>query len=147
MVPYCQEEGIALTPYSALAAGRLSRKPGETSERLEKDAYAKFKYDATAQQYAVIIERVAEIAEKRGISMTEVSLAWLLTKVASPVVGATKFHHVDGAAKAAELELTEEEIAYLEAPYVPHPLAGVMAQNRPEKAGEKHVWSTGSQKI
>ena len=147
MVPYCQEEGIALTPYSALAAGRLSRKPGETSERLEKDAYAKFKYDATAQQDAVIIERVAEIAEKRGISMTEVSLAWLLTKVASPVVGATKFHHVDGAARAAELELTEEEIAYLEAPYVPHPLAGVMAQNRPEKAGEKHVWSTGNQKI
>jgi aryl-alcohol dehydrogenase-like predicted oxidoreductase len=147
MVPYCQEEGIALTPYSALAAGRLSRKPGETSERLEKDAYARFKYDATAQQDGVIIERVAEIAEKRGVTMTEVSLAWLLTRVASPVVGATKLRHVDGAAKATELELTEEEIACLEAPYVPHPLAGVMAQNKPANAREKHVWSTGNQKI
>ena len=147
MVPYCQEEGIALTPYSALAAGRLSRKPGETSERLEKDSYAKFKYDATAQQDGIIIDRVAEIAEKRGVTMTEVSLAWLLTKVTSPVVGATKSHHVEGAAKATDLELTKEEIAYLEAPYVPHPLAGVMAQNKPANAKEKHVWSTGNQSI
>ncbi len=147
MVPYCQEEGIALTPYSALAAGRLSRKPGETSERLEKDAYAKFKYDATAQQDGGIIDRVAKIAEKRGVTMTEVSLAWLLTKVTSPVVCATKFHHVEGAAKATDLELTEEEIAYLEAPYVPHSLAGVMAQNKPVNAKEKHVWSTGNQSI
>ena len=147
MVPYCQEEGIALTPYSALASGRLSRKPGETSARLEKDAYAKFKYDATAQQDGIIIDRVAELAEKRGVTMTEISLAWLLTKVAAPVVGATKFHHIEGAAKAAELALTEEEIAYLEAPYVPHALAGVMAQNKPANAREKHVWSIGDQKI
>ena len=95
----------------------------------------------------MIIDRVAEIAEKRGVTMTEVSLAWLLTKVASPVVGATKFHHIEGAAKATELELTEEEIAYLEAPYVSHPLAGVMAQNKPANSKEKHVWSTGNQKI
>ena len=131
MVPYCDEENIALTPYSALASGRLSRKPGETSNRLEKDAYAKFKYDATKEQDDIIINRVAEVAEKRGVSMTEVSLAWLLTRVTSPVVGATKFHHIEGAAKAVALELTDEEISYLEAPYVPHPLAGVMAQNRP----------------
>ena len=147
MAPYCRQEGIALTPDSALAAGRLAKRPGETSLRLEKDAYAKFKYDTTAQQDGVIIDRVAKIAEKRGVTMTEVSLAWLLTKVASPVVGATKFHHVDGAAKATELELTEEEIACLEAPYVPHPLAGVMAQNKPANAKEKHVWSTGNQSI
>ena len=147
MVPYCREEGIALTPYSALASGRLARKPGETSVRLEKDAYARFKYDATAEQDGVIIGRVAELAEKRGVSMTEISLAWLLTKVAAPVVGATKFHHVEGAAKATDLDLTEEEIAYLEAPYVPHALAGVMAQNKPADTGKKHVWSTGNQKI
>ena len=134
MAPYCKEENIALTPYSALASGRLARKPGETSNRLEKDAFAKFKYDATKEQDEVIIGRVAEIAEKRGVSMTEVSLAWLLTKVTAPVVGATKFHHIEGAAKAVDLALTDEEIAYLEAPYVPHPLAGVMAQNRPVKA-------------
>ena len=107
---------------------------------MEKDAYAKFKYDATKEQDEVIINRVAELAEKRGVSMTEVSLAWLLTKVTAPVVGATKFHHIEGAAKAVELELTDDEIAYLEAPYVvPHPLAGVMAQNKPANAKEKHV--------
>ena len=131
MVPYCKEENIALTPYSALASGRLSRLPGEGgTKRAEEDKYAKFKYEKTEQQDNVIISRVAEIAEKRGVSMTEVSLAWLLTKVTSPVVGATKMHHIEGAAKAVELELTAEEITYLEEPYVPHELAGVMAQNK-----------------
>ena len=131
MVPYCQEENIALTPYSALASGRLSRRPGEgNTKRAAEDSYAKFKYDTTAAQDAVIIDRVAELADKRGVTMTEVSLAWLLTKVTSPVVGATKLHHVDGAVKAVDLKLTEEETAYLEEPYVPHPLAGVMAQNK-----------------
>ena len=134
MVPYCKEENIALTPYSALASGRLSRLPGEGgTKRAEEDKYAKFKYEKTEQQDNVIISRVAEIAEKRGVTMTEVSLAWLLTKVTSPVVGATKMHHIEGAAKAVEFELTAEEITYLEEPYVPHELAGVMAQNkRPE---------------
>lgn len=79
--------------------------------------------------------------------MTEISLAWLLTKVTAPVVGATKLHHVEGAAKAVELVLTLEEIAYLEEPYVPHRLVGVMAQNTPASAKGQHVWSTGSQEI
>ena len=148
MVPYCTEENIALTPYSALASGRLSRKPGENdTKRAVEDAYAKFKYDATAQQDGVIINRVAEIADRHGVTMTEVSLAWLLTKVTSPVVGATKPHHIEGAAKAVELELSDAEIEYLEEPYVPHPLAGVMAQNKRENAKDKHVWTTGDQKI
>ena len=148
MVPYCNEENIALTPYSALASGRLSRLPGEGgTKRANEDAYAKFKYDATADQDNVIISRVAELAERKGVTMTEVSLSWLLTKVASPVVGATKFHHIEGAAKAVDLILTPEEILFLEEPYVPHPLAGVMAQNKPAAAKEKHVWSTGDQKI
>ncbi len=147
MAPFCYEDNIAMTPYSALASGRLAKKPGEDSKRMQKDSYAKFKYDATKEQDGVIIERVQELAEKRGISMTEVSLAWLLTKVTSPVVGATKFQHIEGAAKAVELELTEDETAYLEEPYVPHGLAGVMAQNKPEGAKEKHVWSIGNQKI
>ena len=68
-----------------------------------------------------------ELADKRGVTMTEISLAWLLTKVTAPVVGATKPHHVDGAVAATELELTAEEIAYLEEPYTPHALVGVMA--------------------
>ena len=90
---------------------------------------------------------MAELAEKRGVSMTEVSLAWLLTKVTAPVVGATKLHHIEGAAKAVELTLTPEEVAYLEEPYVPHKLVGVMAQNTPAAAKEQHVWGTGNQKI
>jgi aryl-alcohol dehydrogenase-like predicted oxidoreductase len=147
MAMLCNEDNIAMTPYSALASGRLARLPGETSKRAEEDSYAKFKYDATKEQDEVIIKRVAELAEKHGVSMTEVSLAWLLTKVTSPVVGATKLHHIEGAAKAVELELTAEETAYLEEPYVPHALAGVMAQNKPVNKNDKHVWSTGSQKI
>lgn len=129
MVPFCQEDNIALTPYSALAGGRLSKHRGETSKRLSEDSYAQLKYGDTAAQDQVIIDRVSEIAEKRGVTMTEVSLAWLLTKVTSPVVGATKFHHVEGAANAVDLELTAEELAYLEEPYIPHKLVGVMAQN------------------
>lgn len=148
MVPYCEEENIALTPYSALASGRLSRKPGDgDTKRAAEDTYAKFKYDATADQDNLIINRVAELAEKHDVSMTEISLAWLLTKVTVPVVGATKLHHIEGAAKAVDMNLTAEEITYLEEPYVPHPLAGVMAQNKPAAAKEKHVWSTGDQKI
>ena len=128
MIPYCREEGIALTPYSALASGRLSRHPGETSKRLQLDAYAKSKYDATEEQDRRIIQRVEELAEKRGVSMTVISLAWLLSKVTAPVVGATKPHHMESAARATELVLTEEERAYLEELYVPHRLVGIMAQ-------------------
>ena len=135
MAPFCASENIAMTPYSALAGGRLSKRLGETSKRLEEDSYAKFKYDATADQDALIIQRVAELADKHGVSMTEISLAWLLTKVTAPVVGATKFSHVDGAVKAVDLELSEVELAYLEEPYVPHALVGVMAQNGKQKAG------------
>ena len=135
MAPFCASESIAMTPYSALASGRLSRHPGETSKRFEQDAYARFKYDATAEADGKIIARVAELAEKRGVSMTEISLAWLLTKVAAPVVGATIISHVDGAAKAVNLELSAEEIDYLEELYIPHALAGVMAQNGKQKAG------------
>ncbi|MCR4641557.1 MAG: aldo/keto reductase [Lachnospiraceae bacterium] len=148
MVPYCEEENIALTPYSALASGRLSRKPGEgDTRRAAEDSYAKFKYDATQEQDNVIIGRVAELAEKHDVSMTEISLAWLLTKVTAPVVGATKLHHIEGAAKAVDLELTADELKYLEEPYTAHPLAGVMAQNKRSDASKKHVWSTGAQKI
>ena len=147
MVPFCKEENIALTPYSALASGRLSRKPGEETKRGVEDKYAKFKYDSTAESDNLIINRVAEIAQNRNLTMTEISLAWLLTKTTSPVVGATKLHHIEGAAKAVDVNLTDEETKYLEELYVPHNLAGVMAQNKPSAANEKHVWTTGDQKI
>ena len=147
MAKLCAEDNIAMTPYSALAGGRLSKHPGETSKRLQEDSYARFKYDATASQDQLIIDRVAELAEKHGVSMTEISLAWLLARVTAPVVGATKKYHIEGAAKAVELELADEELAYLEEPYVPHRLVGVMAQNTPAAAREQHVWSTGDQEI
>ena len=82
MAKLCGEDNIAMTPYSPWPAA--AQASGETSKRLEEDSYAKFKYDATAEQDAVIIGRVAELAEKRGVSMTEISLAWLLTKVTAP---------------------------------------------------------------
>lgn len=147
MAKLCAEDHIAMTPYSALAGGRLSKAPGETSKRLEEDSYAKFKYDGTAAQDGAVIGRVAELAKRRGVSMTEISLGWLLKKVTSPIVGATKLHHIEGAAKAVDLVLSDEEAAYLEELYVPHALVGVMAQNTMAAANEKHVWSTGSQKI
>lgn len=147
MAKLCMEDNIAMTPYSALAGGRLSKAPGETSKRLEEDSYAKFKYDATSKQDGVVIERVAELAAKHEVSMTEISLAWLLAKVTAPVVGATKLHHIEGAVKAVDFVLSEEEAAYLEEPYVPHALVGVMAQNTAAAAKEKHVWSTKNQKI
>lgn len=135
MLPFCRDQNIALTPYSSLASGRLSRHPGETTKRFEEDSYAHFKYDATAEADGKIIKRVEELAQSKNVSMTEVSLAWLLTKADSPVVGATKLSHIDGAVRAADLELTQEETGYLEELYIPHALAGVMAQNGKQKAG------------
>ena len=147
MAKLCAEDDIATTPYSALAGGRLAKHPGETSKRMQEDSYAKMKYGATARQDGVIIDRVAKLAGQRGVSMTEISLAWLLTKATSPVVGATKLHHIEGAAKATELTLSAEEIFYLEESYAPHSLVGVMAQNTQDSARKSHVWSTGNQKI
>lgn len=147
MAKLCAENNIAMTPYSPLAGGRLAKLPDETSKRLQEDSYARFKYDATAKQDSVIIHRVADLAEKHGVSMTEISLAWLLNKVTAPVVGMTKLHHIEGAAKAVDFILNDDELAFLEEPYVPHKLVGVMAQNTPVAAKEKHVWSTGNQKI
>lgn len=147
MAPLCAEDNIAMTPYSALAGGRLARLPGESTKRLEEDSYAKFKYDATAKQDRIIIGRVAELAQKHGVSMTEISLAWLLAKVTAPVVGVTKLSHIEGAARAVELTLSDAEMKYLEEEYVPHRLVGAMAQNTSADADKKHVWSVGNQKI
>ena len=127
---FANENNIALTPYSALASGRLSRLAGDnSSQRMNLDNFAKSKYQDTADQDQEIIQRVHEIAEKYQVTMTEVSLAWLLTKVTAPVVGATKVHHIDGAVAAVNLKLTAEDIHYLEESYSPHPLVGVMANN------------------
>ena len=86
----------------------------ETSKRLKEDAYAKGKYDESEKEDLVIIQRVEDLAQKRNCSMSEISLAWLLSKVASPVVGATKLSHIDTACKACDLKLTNEDFSELE---------------------------------
>lgn len=140
MLPCASEEGIALTPYSALASGRLSRQPGETSRRLREDAFAQGKYDAAAAMDADIIDEVMRIADEHGVTMTTVALAWLLTKATAPIIGATKPHHLDGAVAAVDFELSDDDIAALERPYRPHPIVGVMAQNTKENAAVAKSW-------
>jgi len=102
-----------------------------------------FKYDATAEQDNLIVERVVELADRYGVEMIQISLAWLLTKVESPIVGATKLHHIEGAVKSLDVHLTADDIHYLEEPYMPHNLSGVMAVNKPVMS-EKPVWETAS---
>ncbi len=137
----CTEDNIAMTPYSALASGRLSRPGNVQTQRLQEDDYAKGKYDKTSKEDQIIINRVAELAARYEVSMTEISLAWLLTKVTAPVVGATKKNHIDGAVKAVALKLSPEEIQYLEMCYQPHSLSGIMAQNTPTTKDTKQVWT------
>ena len=143
MQPLCREDNIAQTPYSALASGKLAKRPGETSKRQKEDAFMHFKYDATAEQDNRIVERVVELADRYGVEMTQISLAWLLTKVESPIVGATKLHHIEGAVKSLDVRLTADDIRYLEEPYVPHNLSGVMAVNKPVMS-EEPVWVAAS---
>ena len=143
MQPLCREDNIAQTPYSALASGKLAKRPGETSKRQKEDAFMHFKYDATAEQDNLVVERVMELADRYGVEMTQISLAWLLTKVESPIVGATKLHHIEGAVKSLDVRLTADDIRYLEEPYVPHNLSGVMAVNKPVMS-EEPVWVAAS---
>ena len=89
---------------------------------------------------------VTELAEKYNVTMTEISLAWLLTKVTSPVVGATKFHHIDGAVKSVDFKLSADDVNYLEELYTPHKLVGVMAQNKPTADKKSQVWMKNAPK-
>jgi aryl-alcohol dehydrogenase-like predicted oxidoreductase len=106
----------------------LARDTSETSQRLEADPIAKQKYDATADSDKMVIERVAEVAEKHGVPRAHISLAWMLQKapVVAPVIGATKVPHLESAVEALSVELTPEEMAFLEEPYVPHPIVGLI---------------------
>ncbi|HNB51005.1 MAG TPA: aldo/keto reductase [Anaerolineales bacterium] len=128
MMPLCAEEGIAVTPYSPLASGRLARATSETSQRLETDPIAKQKYDATAASDNAVIARVAEMAEKYGVPMGHISLAWLLNKkpVVAPVIGATKISHLESAVAALDVQLESDDMTYLEEPYAPHPIVGLI---------------------
>lgn len=139
MAALCDEDKISMTPYSALASGRLSRNLGTTTKRSQEDSYAKLKYDGMAESDRQIILRVIELAKKHNVSMTEIALSWLLTKVTSPVTGATKLEHVEDLAKAVDFHLSQEEAQYLEELYIPHPLVGVMAQNTRSAKKESQV--------
>jgi aryl-alcohol dehydrogenase-like predicted oxidoreductase len=127
MLPLCRAEGIGVTPYSPLASGRLTRDvSSESSLRSETDEIAKGKYDETAETDRRVVERVASLSEKLGVPRAHIALAWLLQKkpVAAPIIGATTIRHLEDAVGALAVELTEEEVAFLEEPYVPHRIVG-----------------------
>ncbi|GAA0134453.1 aldo/keto reductase [Paenibacillus sp. YSY-4.3] len=126
MMPLCKEEKIGVIPYSPLASGRLTRDWSETTHRSETDQVQKSKYDATADADRHIVERLAAIAEERGVPRVQIALAWLLQKepVTAPIIGATKISHLEDAAAALAIKLMPEEIASLEEPYIPHPIVG-----------------------
>jgi aryl-alcohol dehydrogenase-like predicted oxidoreductase len=126
MLPLCRAEGIGVIPWSPMARGRLTRNWDETSERQETDAFGKTLYTRTFEADRLVIERVAAVAKARGVPRAQVALAWVLQKpeVAAPITGASKLHHLDDAVASLSLKLTPEEIATLEEPYTPHPLAG-----------------------
>jgi len=129
MLPLCRVEGIGVIPYSPLASGRLTRDvSAEGTLRSETDQIAKLKYDATAETDRQIVERVAQIAERHGVPRVHIALAWLLQKtpVTAPIIGATKTSHLEDAVGALSVALSEDEVASLEEPYVPHRVVGAL---------------------
>lgn len=128
MIPLLLDQGVASTPYSPLAAGRLTRDWDATTARFDTDQTAKLKYDSTEEQDRLIVDRVRELAEKKGVKRVEIALAWLLHKdaVVSPIIGATKKSHLDDAIGALNITLTDEEMSYLEELYLPHKVVGAL---------------------
>jgi aryl-alcohol dehydrogenase-like predicted oxidoreductase len=127
MIPLCQSEGIGVIPWSPLARGRLARPwQTESTKRYETDQFGKSLYSQTEEIDHPVVDRLGRISEQRGASRAQVALAWMLSKpaITSPIVGATKPHHLSDAAAALSLRLTPEEIASLEEPYTPHPVLG-----------------------
>jgi aryl-alcohol dehydrogenase-like predicted oxidoreductase len=126
MLKLCLAEGVGVMPWSPLARGLLAREwqKGSATKRAESDPYARKLYGQTEEADRKVIERVGEIATRRGIPRAQVALAWLLHKpaVTSPIVGATKPQHLEDAVAALAVKLSLEEIAALEEPYVPHPV-------------------------
>ncbi len=128
MMGLCASEGIGVIPWSPLARGRVARPWEEraSTERAATDAFGKTLYVRTEESDRFIVARIQEIAEARGVPMAQIALAWMLSKpvITAPIVGATKPHHLEDAANALNIALTQEEITSLEEPYVPHPVGG-----------------------
>ena len=131
LIPICRQMGVLLMPYSPLAAGHLTRKTWNADTcRSKTDRVAMGKYDSTEEQDIKIVSRVAELAERYHVKMQQIALAWHWAKgVSSPIVGATKANYLDDAAGALSVKLTEDDIAYLEEPYIPHRVVGAIDHN------------------
>jgi aryl-alcohol dehydrogenase-like predicted oxidoreductase len=127
MIGLCQSEGIGIIPWSPLARGRLARSwQSESTKRYETDQFGTKMYSQTEDADRKVVDRLVQVAGKRGVPLAQVALAWLLDKpaITAPIVGATRPHHLEDAVAALSLHLTHEEIASLEEPYVPHPVLG-----------------------
>jgi len=126
MLPLCKDEKIGVIPWSPMARGKLTRNWDETTYRSETDEFGKHLYAATSEADRKVVERVAEVAEKRGVPRAQIALAWVLQKetITAPIIGATKMHHLDDAVAALSITLTAEEVSFLEEPYVPHQVLG-----------------------
>ncbi|HVA94791.1 MAG TPA: aldo/keto reductase [Candidatus Dormibacteraeota bacterium] len=127
MIPLCHSEGIGIIPWSPLARGRLARPwQSESTKRYETDQFGKTLYAQTEEVDQKVVDRVGQISRQRGVSRAQIALAWMLSKpgITSPIVGATKPHHLSDAAAAVSLRLTPEEISSLEQFYTPHPVLG-----------------------
>lgn len=128
MIPLCRMMNVALTPYSPLASGRCCRPDWHSdSLRSRTDAMAAKKYDGTEAQDAAIVARIHELAEKYGVTMTQITLAWHLRQgMTSPIVGVTKPKYLREAVGAMDLELTDEDVTYLNELYLPHKVVGAL---------------------
>jgi len=126
MMPLCADAGIGVMPWSPLARGRLTRAWDTETPRTRTDVYGNTLYATSIDSDRRIVDQVASIAAARGVPKAQIALAWIAQKpfVTSPIVGASKRHHLDDAVAALSLNLTDGEIAQLEAPYVPRPVAG-----------------------
>lgn len=134
LIPICKQMQVSLMPYSSLAAGHLARRTWRSdSLRGKTDRVAMGKYDRSEQEDMKIVERVYELSERYGVKMQQIALAWEWAKgVATPIVGATKTKYLDDAVGALAVSLTEEDIAYLEEPYIPHRVVGAILENPPQ---------------
>lgn len=134
LIPICRQMNVSLMPYSPLAAGHLTRPEWNSdSIRSKTDRAAMGKYDRTQEQDMEIVRRVHRLAERYGVKMQQIALAWEWEKgVTAPIIGATKASHFDDAAGAFSVKLTAEDIAFLEEPYVPHRIVGAVDSNPPE---------------
>jgi aryl-alcohol dehydrogenase-like predicted oxidoreductase len=128
MLPLCQAEGIGVIPWSPLARGRLTRAWDErnSTPRAQTDEYGKSLYSHAEESDRTVVDRVGEVAQRRGVPRAQIALAWLLSKpvVTAPIIGATKPEHLTDAVASLGIRLSAEEVAYLEESYVPHTVAG-----------------------